>query len=41
VRSQWGNSAPAVTAATVAQVRDQTKTRSESFAGDKELPPHE
>jgi len=41
VRSQWGNSAAAITAATVAQVREQTKARSESFAGDKELPPHD
>ncbi|NKI92458.1 cytochrome c [Rhizobacter sp. SG703] len=41
VRSQWGNSATAITAATVAQVREQTKARSESFTGDKELPPHD
>jgi mono/diheme cytochrome c family protein len=41
VRSQWGNTAAAVTADTVAQVREEHKARTASFAGDKELPAHD
>ncbi len=41
VRSQWGNQAPAVSAETVALAREQHRARTASFAGDKELPPHE
>lgn len=41
VRSQWGNRSPAVTAEAVARVRQDTQARSTSYAGDKELPPHD
>lgn len=41
VRSQWGNSAAAVTAETVAAAREAHKARTASFEGDKGLPPHE
>lgn len=37
IRSQWGNSAEPVAAATVATVRSDTATRSTPFAGDAEL----
>ncbi|MFG6462070.1 c-type cytochrome [Roseateles sp. DXS20W] len=41
VRSQWGNSAAAVSAETVAQVREAHKERTTPFTGDKDLPPHD
>jgi len=41
VRSQWGNSAAAVQADTVAQARETHKARTAPFGGDKELPPHD
>jgi len=41
VRSQWGNTASAVTAETVAAAREEHKARTSAFAGDKELPPHD
>ena len=41
VRSQWGNSAPEVSAETVAKARAEHQARSAPFAGDKELPPHD
>lgn len=41
VRSQWGNSAPAVSEQTVAQAREQHKARTGPFGGEKELPPHD
>lgn len=37
VRSQWGNGAAAVDAATVAKVREQLKSRTAPFAGGTEL----
>jgi mono/diheme cytochrome c family protein len=37
IRRQWGNSAPAVTAATVAGVRGTTAGRAEPFNGEAEL----
>jgi len=37
LRSQWGNTSPPVTAATVAKVREETKARAGPFGGDKEL----
>jgi mono/diheme cytochrome c family protein len=37
VRSQWGNSAAPVNAASVAQVREQLKARTAPFAGGTEL----
>jgi mono/diheme cytochrome c family protein len=37
IRSQWGNASPAVTAETVAAVREAQKARTASFAGEKEL----
>ena len=37
LRSQWGNSSPAVSRETVAKVREQLKERKASFAGGKEL----
>jgi mono/diheme cytochrome c family protein len=36
-RSQWGNSAPPLTAETVGQVRAATKDKTAPFDGDKEL----
>lgn len=39
VRSQWGNSAAAVAADTVATVRKETAARAEPFKGDAELMP--
>ncbi len=41
VRSQWGNSAAAVSAETVAAAREAHKARTGPFEGDKGLPPHE
>ncbi|RZI56387.1 MAG: cytochrome c [Rubrivivax sp.] len=41
IRSQWGNAGAAVTAETVAKVREETKDRTAPFAGDKDLPSHE
>ncbi|MCV2438678.1 c-type cytochrome [Paucibacter sp. DJ2R-2] len=41
IRTQWGNSAPAVSAESVAQARDTFKDRTAPFAGAKELPPHD
>ena len=41
VRSQWGNQAAAVSPDTVAKAREEHKARTASFAGDKELPPHD
>lgn len=38
VRSQWGNSAAAVSAETVARTREEHKARTAPFAGEKELP---
>lgn len=38
VRSQWGNSAAAVSVETVAHTREALKTRTAPFAGEKELP---
>lgn len=37
LRSQWGNTAAPITAATVAEVRQATAERSKPFDGDKEL----
>ena len=37
VRSQWGNAGAPVSAATVAQVREQLKSRTAPFAGQTEL----
>lgn len=37
VRSQWGNAGAPISAATVAQVREQLKSRTAPFAGQKEL----
>lgn len=39
IRSQWGNTAAAVSADTVASVRKETAARSEPFKGDVELAP--
>lgn len=39
VRSQWGNQAAPITAATVATVRQETAGRTEPFKGDAELLP--
>ncbi|PTT84229.1 cytochrome C oxidase Cbb3 [Pelomonas sp. HMWF004] len=41
IRSQWGNTAAAVTAETVAAAREEHKGRTSAFAGDKDLPPHD
>ncbi len=41
IRSQWGNTAGAVDAVTVAQAREAHKDRTGPFGGDKELPPHD
>lgn len=41
LRSQWGNTAAPVTAETVAKTREEHKTRTSAFAGDKELPAHD
>lgn len=41
VRAQWGNTAAAVSAETVAQARAAHQQRTAPFAGDKELPAHE
>jgi mono/diheme cytochrome c family protein len=41
VRSQWGNSAPAVSPATVAGTRAEHARRTTPFAGGSELPPHQ
>ena len=38
VRSQWGNSAAAVSVETVARTREEHKARTAPFAGEKELP---
>lgn len=37
VRSTWGNNAPAITADTVAEVRQQTASRTEPFKGNADL----
>lgn len=37
IRSQWGNSAAAVTAETVAKAREKHADRKQAFGGDKEL----
>lgn len=41
VRSQWGNTAAAVSAETVAQARAEHQQRTVPFAGEKELPAHD
>lgn len=41
IRSQWGNTGAAVTAETVAKVREETKARTAPFTGGKDLPSHE
>jgi mono/diheme cytochrome c family protein len=41
IRSQWGNTASAVAAETVAAAREAHKARTGAFDGDKELPPHD
>lgn len=41
IRTQWGNTASAVTTETVAAAREAHKARTDAFAGDKELPPHD
>lgn len=41
IRSQWGNTGAAVTAETVAKVREETKDRTVPFTGGKDLPAHE
>jgi mono/diheme cytochrome c family protein len=41
IRSQWGNKAAPVTAATVASTREIHKARTTPFAGDADLPPHD
>jgi mono/diheme cytochrome c family protein len=41
IRSQWGNTGAAVSAETVAKVREATQDRSAPFVGDKDLPAHE
>jgi mono/diheme cytochrome c family protein len=40
VRSQWGNTAAAVSAETVTQARAAHQQRTAPFAGDSDLPPH-
>lgn len=40
LRSQWGNSASAVSPSEVAAAREQFKSRTGAFAGDAELPEH-
>ncbi|MCW5623662.1 MAG: cytochrome c, partial [Burkholderiales bacterium] len=37
IRSQWGNGAAAVTAETIARVREQHKDRTTPFSGDQDL----
>lgn len=37
IRSDWGNSAPPITSATVKEQRDATKDRTEPYNGSKEL----
>jgi mono/diheme cytochrome c family protein len=39
IRSQWGNSAPAVTGEAVAAARKETASRTEPFKGDADLGP--